>query len=45
MNVTKTETFTVYRRKTSGYQWGRKRGVGQDWDMGLRDTNYDTQNT
>ena len=26
--------------KTSGYQWGERRGEGQDRAMGLGDTNY-----
>ena len=29
-----------YRKQTSGYQWGERRGKGQDRGIRLRDTNY-----
>ena len=35
----KAETENRYRKQTSGYQWGEKRGEGHV-SMGLRDTNY-----
>ena len=40
MYIMKQEQTHRYREQTSGYQWGEGRGEEQDWDMGLRDTNY-----
>ena len=39
-NITKQKQNHRYREKTSSYQWGEGRGEGQDWGMGLRNTNY-----
>ena len=40
MNITKWEQIYIEREQTSGYQWGERRGEGQNRGMGLRDTNY-----
>ena len=40
MNITTKKQTHRYRGQTSGYQWGKGRGEGQDKGMGLRGTNY-----
>ena len=38
MNITKEKQ--THREQTSGYQWSKARGKGQDRGRGLKDTNY-----
>ena len=40
VNITKKKQARVYRKQTSGYQWGEGRREGQDWNSRLRVTNY-----
>ena len=39
MNISKKK-YGQRKHKTSGYQWGERRGEGQGRDGGLRSTNY-----
>ena len=39
VNLTKKKPTHRYREQASGYQWGERRGEGQDRGKGLRDTN------
>ena len=40
MDITKQKQIHRYRKQNSCYQWGERRGEGQDRGMRLRDTNY-----
>ena len=40
VNITKSKQAHRYTEQTSGYQWGERRGEGQDRGKGLRGTNY-----
>ena len=40
MCIAKQKMTHRYGKQTSGYQWGERRGRGQDWDMRLKDTNH-----
>ena len=44
MNITKQKQTHRYREQTSGYQWERARGEGQDRGRRLRGTNHFVQN-
>ena len=40
MNITKRKQTHRYREQAISYQWGERRGEGQDIGRGLRVTNY-----
>ena len=40
MHITKQKQMHRYREQTSGYQWGKGKGDGQDRGRGLRGTDY-----
>ena len=39
MHITRQKQTHRYRKQTNGYQWGFRKGEGQDRDVELRDTN------